>query len=180
METTSRLPLITARIHDLAAVTEALLSDRVYLQAVARVAGLMAEALKSGRKILFFGNGGSAADAQHLAAELGGRFLRERQSLAGWALTTNTSLLTAIGNDYSFDVVFARQIEGLGNPGDVAFGISTSGRSANVLQAMAAAREKNLLTVGLTGQTGGSFGRWWITVSAFRRTRPLASRRPTS
>jgi D-sedoheptulose 7-phosphate isomerase len=100
-----------------------------YLRTVAAVATVMMNSLRSGNKILFFGNGGSAADAQHLAAELSGRFLRERASLSGWALTTNSSVLTAIGNDYSFDDVFARQVQGMGSPDDVAFAISTSGNS---------------------------------------------------
>ncbi|HUB01922.1 MAG TPA: D-sedoheptulose 7-phosphate isomerase, partial [Terriglobales bacterium] len=107
-----------------------------------------------GNKILFFGNGGSAADAQHLAAELSGRFLKERRSLPGLALTTNTSVLTAIGNDYSFDEVFARQVRGIGSGGDIAFAITTSGNSPNVLRAVEAAREKGLVTIGLTGGTG--------------------------
>src|ERR1019366_255567 len=111
--------------------------------------------LHSGNKILFFGNGGSAADAQHLAAELSGRFLKERPSLSGWALTTNSSVLTAIGNDYSFDDVFARQVQGIGSPDDIAFAITTSGNSPNVLQAVNVAHERRLVTVGLAGRTGG-------------------------
>jgi D-sedoheptulose 7-phosphate isomerase len=115
----------------------------------------MTKCLRAGNKILFFGNGGSAADAQHLAAELSGRFLRERPSLAGFALTTNTSVLTAIGNDYSFDEIFARQVHGIGNRDDIAFAITTSGNSSNVFRAVEIAREKRLVTVGLTGGTGG-------------------------
>ena len=112
----------------------------------------MSSALAAGRKVLFFGNGGSAADAQHLAAELAGRFLAERRSLPGIAITTNTSALTAIGNDYSFEDVFARQLEGLGAAGDIAFGISTSGNSKNVLRAMEVATSKQMVTVGLSGR----------------------------
>src|ERR1700739_13474 len=115
----------------------------------------MKRCLRSGNKILFFGNGGSAADAQHLAAELSGRFLKERPSLSGLALTTNSSVLTAIGNDYSFDEVFTRQIQGIGSADDVAFAISTSGDSPNVLTAVNVARRKRLVTVGLTGNNGG-------------------------
>ena len=107
-----------------------------YLGAVVKVAEAMTKCLRAGNKILFFGNGGSAADAQHLAAELSGRFLKERPSLAGWALTTNSSVLTAIGNDYSFDEVFTRQIQGIGSSDDVGFAISTSGNSPNVLKAV--------------------------------------------
>ncbi len=147
--------LAVARIRDCASVMQSLLESKAYLSAVVKVAEAMTKCLRSGNKVLFFGNGGSAADAQHLAAELSGRFLKERASLSGWALTTNSSVLTAIGNDYSFDEVFARQIEGIGSPGDVAFAISTSGNSPNVLRAANAARDKKLVTVGLTGKTGG-------------------------
>jgi D-sedoheptulose 7-phosphate isomerase len=147
--------LAVARIRDCASVTQSLLESSVYLTTVVKVADAMTKCLRSGNKILFFGNGGSAADAQHLAAELSGRFLKERASLSGWALTTNSSALTAIGNDYSFDEVFARQIQGIGNPNDVAFALSTSGNSSNVLRAVNVAREKKLVTVGLTGKTGG-------------------------
>jgi D-sedoheptulose 7-phosphate isomerase len=147
--------LAVARIRDCASVMQSLLESAEYLGAVVEVADTMTKCLRSGNKILFFGNGGSAADAQHLAAELSGRFLKERQSLSGWALTTNTSVLTAIGNDYSFEEVFARQIQGIGSAGDMAFAISTSGNSPNVLRALNVAREKKLVTVGLSGRTGG-------------------------
>ncbi|MGD0469027.1 MAG: D-sedoheptulose 7-phosphate isomerase [Terriglobales bacterium] len=147
--------LAVARIRDCASVVQSLLQSSEYLSAVVKVADAMTKCLRSGNKILFFGNGGSAADAQHLAAELSGRFLKERASLSGWALTTNSSVLTAIGNDYSFDDVFARQIQGMGSPDDVAFAISTSGNSANVLRAVNVARERKLVTVGLTGKAGG-------------------------
>ncbi len=113
-----------------------------YLSAVVAAADAMTKCLRSGNKILFFGNGGSAADAQHLAAELSGRFIRERPSLSGWALTTNSSALTAIGNDYSFEDIFARQLEGIGSPGDIAFAISTSGNSLNVVKAVEVGRRK--------------------------------------
>ena len=147
--------LAVARIRDSASIMQSLLESAEYLGAVVEVADTMTKCLRSGNKILFFGNGGSAADAQHLAAELSGRFLKERQSLSGWALTTNTSVLTAIGNDYSFEEVFARQIQGIGSAGDMAFAISTSGNSPNVLRALNVAREKKLVTVGLSGRTGG-------------------------
>jgi D-sedoheptulose 7-phosphate isomerase len=147
--------LAVARIRDCASLMQSLLESSAYLGEVVKVAEAMAECLRSGHKILFFGNGGSAADAQHLAAELSGRFLKERRSLPGWALTTNSSVLTAIGNDYSFEDVFARQVQGIGSSDDIAFGISTSGSSPNVLRALNVAREKKLVTVGLTGRTGG-------------------------
>jgi len=118
----------------------------------------LAEALGSGRKLLVFGNGGSAADAQHLTAELVGRFQKERAALAAIALTVDTSALTAIANDYSFKQVFVRQIEALGQPGDVAMGISTSGESPNVVAALKAARARGLKTIALTGRDGGAVG----------------------
>lgn len=111
--------------------------------------------LKNGGKILFFGNGGSAADAQHLATELVVRFRKNRPSLAAIALTTDTSALTAIGNDFGFEDLFSRQVEGLGRKGDVVIGISTSGNSPNVLKALKLAREMGLVTVGFGGGTGG-------------------------
>jgi len=120
---------------------------------------LVAAALKAGHKVLLFGNGGSAADAQHIAAEFVGRFLIERRPLPAIALTTDTSALTAIGNDYGFDEVFARQVRALGQKGDVALVISTSGRSPNVLKAVAACREIGIRTVGLTGGDGGDLAK---------------------
>ncbi len=119
------------------------------------VGSRIAESLRAGGKVLAFGNGGSAADAQHLAGELVGRFRRDRPGLAAIALTTDPSVVTAIGNDFGFETIFRRQVEALGRPGDVALGISTSGRSPNVLEALRAAREKGLVTVGFTGGGGG-------------------------
>jgi D-sedoheptulose 7-phosphate isomerase len=118
-------------------------------------AGLMKMTLASGRKIMFCGNGGSAADAQHWAAEIVGRFKKEREGMAGLALTTDTSILTAVGNDYGFDRIFARQVEGLGQEGDLLLAISTSGNSANVIQAIEAARKKGIRVIGFTARTGG-------------------------
>ena len=115
----------------------------------------MGERLRRGGRILICGNGGSAADAQHLAAELSGRYLKERKALAGIALTTDTSTLTAIGNDYGFDQVFSRQVEALGRPGDLLIGISTSGNSPNVIRAVASAKELGIRTLGLLGRDGG-------------------------
>ncbi len=116
---------------------------------------ILTEAIKSGGKVMFCGNGGSAADAQHLAAELSGRFLQDRKSLAGLALTTDTSALTAIGNDFGFEHVFSRQLRGLGRTGDALVAISTSGNSANVMEAIKAAREIGIKVVGMTGGSGG-------------------------
>ncbi|WP_303721354.1 D-sedoheptulose 7-phosphate isomerase [Malonomonas rubra] len=124
--------------------------------AIAEAARLTAEALANGNKVLVMGNGGSAADAQHLAAELVGRFLRERRALPAIALTTDTSILTAVGNDYGFEQVFSRQVEALAQPGDVVIGISTSGNSPNVLAALVAARAADCRTIGLLGRDGGS------------------------
>ncbi len=121
-----------------------------------RVGDLLARCLRGGGKVLLFGNGGSAADAQHLAAELSGRFQLERPALPAIALTTDTSVLTAVANDYGYDLVFARQVEALGGRGDVAIGISTSGRSRNVLAGLRAARERGMTTVGFLGRDGGT------------------------
>jgi D-sedoheptulose 7-phosphate isomerase len=118
----------------------------------------MSDALGAGKKLLVFGNGGSAADAQHLSAELVGRFQKERAAMPAIALTTDSSILTSVTNDYSFKQVFARQLEALGQPGDVALGISTSGESPNVLAALQVARAKGLKTIALTGRDGGSVG----------------------
>jgi D-sedoheptulose 7-phosphate isomerase len=119
----------------------------------------IAGSLRQGGKLLVFGNGGSASDAQHVAAELVGRFQRERRAIAAIALTTDTSVLTSISNDYCFERVFARQLEAIGQEGDVAFGISVSGQSRNVVAALEAARERGLQTVALTGHDGNAVGR---------------------
>ena len=124
----------------------------------AEAAGAMIAALRSGGRVLACGNGGSAADAQHFAAELVGRFERERAALGAIALTTDTSIVTAVANDYDFSRVFARQVEALGRPGDVLLGISTSGGSANVIAAFAAAKAGGMTTVALTGRDGGAVG----------------------
>ena len=122
-------------------------------------AAAIAASVRGGGKVLAFGNGGSAADAQHVAAELVGRLEREREAIAAVALSTDTSILTAVANDYGFDRVFARQIEALGRRGDVALAISTSGGSANVLAGVDAARRAGLTVVALTGRDGGALGR---------------------
>jgi D-sedoheptulose 7-phosphate isomerase len=136
-------------------VKQKLLDSHEILSAAAEVSDILIEAIKKGNKPILFGNGGSAADAQHIAAEFVGRFAFDRPAMPALALSANTSCVTAIGNDYGFDLAFARQIEALGSPGDVAIGISTSGNSANVLQALLVARKMGLHTVALTGAGGG-------------------------
>ena len=136
-------------------VKQALLQSEDILLAVAKTSEILIDALQKGNKVLLFGNGGSAADAQHIAAELVGRFAFDRPALPALALSVNTSCVTAIGNDYGFEQVFSRQIEALARPGDVAIGISTSGNSANVLHALTTAKKIGLHTVALTGRTGG-------------------------
>jgi D-sedoheptulose 7-phosphate isomerase len=130
-------------------------SDSAYPAAVEHALNLLEAAFREGRTLLVFGNGGSSADAQHLCAELVGRFLLDRRPLPAIALTTNQALLTAWSNDCRFDDIFARQVEGLGRRGDVAWGISTSGNSANVVNALQRARELGMRTIGLTGSGGG-------------------------
>jgi D-sedoheptulose 7-phosphate isomerase len=148
--------LIRDRIQRSIDVKQALLQDTAFHGLVAQVAMQIVKSLHAGGKVFFFGNGGSAADAQHLAAEFTGRYLKERRALPALALHANTSSLTAIGNDYGFDFVFARQLEALGNAGDVAFGISTSGNSSNVLRALEVAKSKSMYRVALAGATGGA------------------------
>jgi D-sedoheptulose 7-phosphate isomerase len=126
---------------------------------VVQAAGAIVGALRAGGKLLLFGNGGSAADAQHVAAELVGRFERDRAAMAAIALTTDTSVLTSVANDDAFDRVFVRQIEALGRAGDVALGISTSGASPNVVAGLEVARQRGLGTIALTGRDGGACGR---------------------
>ena len=122
---------------------------------IAKAAQLMAGALESGRKIIWFGNGGSATQSQHMAGEFVGRFLKERRSLPSISLTENMASVTAIGNDYAFDQIFSRQLEGLAQPGDIAVGLSTSGNSPNVVRGLQQAKALTLPTIGLTGQAGG-------------------------
>jgi D-sedoheptulose 7-phosphate isomerase len=136
-------------------VKQLLLQDVEMVAGMATVSQILVEAFRKGNKPLLFGNGGSAADAQHIAAEFVGRFAFDRPPLPALALSVNSSAVTAIGNDYGFDLLFARQIEALGRPGDVAIGISTSGNSPNVLQGLAAAKKLGLHTVALAGAGGG-------------------------
>lgn len=147
---------ITQRLRESAAVKERICGTQSVIDAIIRSADAMAAALIAGHKLLFFGNGGSAADAQHVTAEFTGRFLAKgRKPLPAIALNANTSALTAIANDFSFDDVFVREIQALGQEGDVAIGISTSGQSSNVLKALEAANAQRLTTVALTGRDGG-------------------------
>jgi D-sedoheptulose 7-phosphate isomerase len=140
---------------DASITTQKALHNTEVVSVVATVSRLLIHALKQGNKVLLFGNGGSAADAQHIAAEFVGRFAFDRPALPALALSVNSSCVTAIGNDYGFDRVFSRQLEALARLGDVAIGISTSGNSANVLHAMSTAKKMGLGTVALTGQGGG-------------------------
>src|SRR3954447_14278200 len=126
------------------------------LAAARAIAAAIGTALRAGNKLLIIGNGGSAADAQHIAAEIVGRYKRERPAFAALALTTDTSALTAIANDYGFEQIFARQVEGLGQRGDVLLALSTSGRSPNILAGLRTARQRGLITVGFTGRAGAT------------------------
>jgi D-sedoheptulose 7-phosphate isomerase len=136
-------------------VIQAAIDDPTFADAISDIVEVTATALDKGHKLLLAGNGGSAADAQHLAGEMLSRFRYDRAPAAAIALTTDTSVLTAIGNDYGYERLFERQILGLGCAGDVFIAISTSGRSANILRAIDAARQKRILTIGFTGRTGG-------------------------
>jgi D-sedoheptulose 7-phosphate isomerase len=156
LENTKLQELVRARIQRDIEIKQMLLASDLYQDQVAQVATQIVKSLRAGGKVMFFGNGGSAADAQHLAAEFTGRYLKERRALPALALHTNTSSLTAIGNDYGFEFVFARQLEALGKEGDVAVGISTSGNSPNVLRALEVAKSKSIYTVALAGLTGGA------------------------
>lgn len=137
------------------AVKDAVLANERLLQTVEQIAVEMVKALKNGNRIYFCGNGGSASDAQHLAAEFTGRFYKDRAALPAEALHVNTSYLTAVANDYGYDDVYSRLIGGIGLPGDFLVGLSTSGNSPNIVKAFEAAREKKVITVGFTGESGG-------------------------
>jgi D-sedoheptulose 7-phosphate isomerase len=136
-------------------VKQKVLSDENIISSVERIVQNMVERLKNGSRIYFCGNGGSAADAQHLAAEFSGRFYTDRDALPAEALHCNTSYLTAVANDYGYDVVYSRLVKGIGNAGDVLVGLSTSGNSGNIIKAFEVAREKKITTVGFTGEGGG-------------------------
>ena len=146
---------IKSRFTESAEIKLKITRDDELIRKILGVAEDIVKALKSGNKVLICGNGGSAADAQHIAAELLGKFYMERKALPAISLNTNVSVLTAVANDYSYEDVFSRQVEGLGNPGDILIGISTSGNSKNILKAFKTARTLNIKTVGMTGITGG-------------------------
>jgi D-sedoheptulose 7-phosphate isomerase len=148
--------LVAQQISDSIAVKEAMLADPELLSQIEAVAELIIETYRNGGKVLIAGNGGSAADAQHIAAELVSRFSLERPALPALALTTDTSILTAISNDYGYENLFSRQLEASGRPGDLFIAISTSGNSANIVRALNTAADIGITAVGLTGATGGS------------------------
>ena len=142
-------------IADSIAVKGKVLNDERLISTLEQIVDAIVNSLKAGGRIYFCGNGGSAADAQHLAAEFSGRFYTDREALPAEALHCNTSYLTAVANDYSYDVIYARLISGIGNKGDVLVGLSTSGNSGNIVKAFEAAKKKEIITVGFTGEGGG-------------------------
>lgn len=157
MSQTSKDPIGAHLALSLAALERAT-QDASLLAAARKIAEVIVGALNAGNKLLVIGNGGSAADAQHIAAEIVGRYKQDRPACAAMALTTDTSALTAIANDYGFEQVFARQVAGLGRRGDVLLGLTTSGRSPNILAALRTARERGLVTIGFTGNKGETLG----------------------
>ena len=147
------IEMIASTLRETARLHAELSQDQIAL--IAKAGALMTDAIKAGRKIVWFGNGGSATQSQHMAGEFVGRFQRERRSLPSISLTENMASVTAIGNDYAFEQIFSRQLEGLAQAGDVAVGLSTSGNSPNVLQGLRAARQLEVATIGLTGGSAG-------------------------
>jgi D-sedoheptulose 7-phosphate isomerase len=150
--------LIGAHLSQSLAALDRATNDATLLASAGKIAAAIVGALRTGHTLLIIGNGGSAADAQHIAAEIVGRYKQDRMALAAVALTTDTSALTAIANDYGFEQVFARQVEGLGRRGDVLLALSTSGKSPNILAALRTARERGLVTIGFTGAKGAALG----------------------
>jgi D-sedoheptulose 7-phosphate isomerase len=153
-----RKDLIAAHLKTSLAALERAAQDTAMLAAARKIAQVIVQGLRGGHKLLLVGNGGSAGDAQHIAAEIVGRYKRERPAYPAIALTTDTSALTAISNDYGFEQVFARQIAGLGRRGDLLLALSTSGRSPNILTALRVAHEHGLITIGFTGTKGAAMG----------------------
>jgi len=147
--------LIKRNISDSIATKENLLQDNLTIDTIVEISNLIIKAFKNGNKLLFCGNGGSAADAQHLAAEFSGRYYLNRAPLHAEALHTDTSFMTAVANDFSFDEVYSRLIEGIGKQGDILIGMSTSGNSKNVTKALEQAKKQGLTTIGFTGEKGG-------------------------
>lgn len=143
-------------IHSSIDVKQQLLEDEHLINTIALCVDVIVQAFRNGNKVLFCGNGGSAADAQHLAAEFSGRFYLDRDALPAEALHCNTSYLTAVGNDYGYDLIYSRMIRGIGQKGDVLVGLSTSGNSQNIINAFEVAKQKDMITIGLTGSTGGN------------------------
>lgn len=141
-------------------VKQELLKSEQLLTKIEKAIDMITEAFKNGNKVMFCGNGGSAADAQHLAAEFSGRFYKDRPALPAEALHCNTSYLTAVANDFSYDMIYARLIEGTGNKGDVVIGFSTSGNSSNIVKALETAKNKEITTIGFTGSNGGALKAW--------------------
>ena len=148
--------LIRRNISDSITVKQKLLQNDTIIVDITKVADLIVEAFNNGNKLLFCGNGGSAADAQHLAAEFSGRYYLNRPPLHAEALHTDTSFMTAVSNDFSFDEVYARLIQGIGKQGDILIGMSTSGNSKNVIKALEEAKKKNIITIGFTGKVNGN------------------------
>lgn len=149
------LNTVTTRLRESIGIKQRMLDDAVLMKTTGEAALHLYEVLSGGHRVYFCGNGGSAADAQHLAAELSGKFCIDRPALPAEACHTNSSFLTAVSNDYSFERAYARYIEGFGNSGDLLVALSTSGNSVNILEAMAAARRKGMTIIGLTGESGG-------------------------
>ena len=149
------MDIITRSIQDSIAAKQQILNNPALVETIRKVAEVMVDALRNGKRILWCGNGGSAADAQHLAAELSGRFYYDRPPLNSEAMHCNTSYMTAVANDYGYDLIYSRMIDGACRPGDVLVGISTSGNSKNICNAFAKAKELGVITVAFTGATGG-------------------------
>jgi D-sedoheptulose 7-phosphate isomerase len=149
------LAKISGLIAESIAVKQAILDDKEVQERIGRAVEAVTLAFRQGHRVYFCGNGGSAADAQHLSAEFSGRFYKNRRALPAEALHCNTSYLTAVANDYSYDVIYARLVEGIADGGDVLFGLSTSGNSPNIVAAMEVARAKGIITIGFTGSKGG-------------------------
>ncbi|MCG7858498.1 D-sedoheptulose-7-phosphate isomerase [Flavihumibacter sp.] len=146
---------IKAIINESISVKTVLVQDQQMMEKIGQIVDLVTEAFRHGNRVYFCGNGGSAADAQHLAAEFSGRFYKNRKALPAEALHCNTSYLTAVANDYSYDDIYARLVDGIMNSGDVLFGFSTSGNSGNIIKAFEVAKTKGVVTIGFTGDTGG-------------------------
>lgn len=151
---------IEAIITSSIAVKTSVLQDTGLMSAIEKAVQAMVTCFEQGHRMYFCGNGGSAADAQHLAAELSGRFYKNRRALPAEAFHTNTSYLTAVANDYGYDVVYARLVEGICQAGDIVVGLSTSGNSPNIVSAFTAARQKGVITIGMTGENGGEMKSW--------------------